>query len=60
MKGRSGKDGEKVKYRWACHAAAQNEGKGCNFWKVMDMKAEGRGPVVGNMELEGLHDGVFS
>ena len=34
------------KYWWTCYAGAQNEGKGCGFWKVMDAKAEGRGPFV--------------
>ncbi|KAG6891339.1 hypothetical protein C0992_008793 [Termitomyces sp. T32_za158] len=41
MKNRS--DGRNDRYWWACYAGAQNDGKGCNFWKVMDMKAEGRG-----------------
>lgn len=36
-----------AKYWWTCYAGAQNDGKGCGFWKVMDMKAEGRGPCVG-------------
>lgn len=34
------------RYWWTCYAGAQNEGKECGFWKVMDMKAEGRS--VGN------------
>ena len=33
-------------YWWTCTAGDQNEGKGCGFWKVMDVKAEGRGPFV--------------
>jgi hypothetical protein len=49
MKGRHGKDGENVRYWWSCYAGAQNEGKGCNYWKVMDIEAEGRGPIVGNI-----------
>ncbi|KAI0957421.1 hypothetical protein AcW1_005818 [Taiwanofungus camphoratus] len=36
-----------AKYWWTCYAGAQNEGKGCGFWKTMDVKAEGRGPFVG-------------
>jgi len=40
MKNRT--DGTTDKYWWTCYAGAQNDGKGCNFWKVMDMKAEGR------------------
>lgn len=35
------------KYWWTCYAGAQNDGKGCKFWKVMDMEAEGRGPCIG-------------
>ncbi|KAF8797888.1 hypothetical protein BYT27DRAFT_7178068 [Phlegmacium glaucopus] len=35
-------DGEMDRYWWTCYAGAQNEGKGCKFWKVMDMKEEGR------------------
>lgn len=38
-------DGKTDRYWWTCYAGAQNEGKGCNFWKVMDMKAERRGPT---------------
>lgn len=36
------------KYWWACNGGAQNEGKGCGMWKVMDVKAEGRGPFAGD------------
>ncbi|KAI0748283.1 hypothetical protein C8Q80DRAFT_1171010 [Daedaleopsis nitida] len=39
-----------AKYWWTCYAGAQNDGQGCNFWKVMDVKAEGRGPFVGDVE----------
>ncbi|KAI0082762.1 hypothetical protein K474DRAFT_1584910 [Panus rudis PR-1116 ss-1] len=38
-----------AKYWWTCHAGAQNEGKGCGLWKVMDAKAEGRGPFAGHV-----------
>ena len=38
-----------TKYWWTCYAGAQNDGKGCGFWKVMDIKAEGRGPFVGDL-----------
>ena len=41
--------GVTTKYWWTCYAGAQNEGKGCNFWKVMDAKAEGRGPFAGDV-----------
>lgn len=37
------------KYWWTCYAGAQNDGHGCGFWKVMDVKAEGRGPFVEDM-----------
>ncbi|KAF4604136.1 hypothetical protein EYR38_004558 [Pleurotus pulmonarius] len=38
----SGEGGE-MKYWWTCYAYAQNEGRGCGLWKVMDLQAEGRG-----------------
>lgn len=44
-------DGESDRYWWTCYAGAQNDGKGCNFWKVMDMKTEGRGPCIGDMQM---------
>ncbi|GAA5903495.1 uncharacterized protein JCM6883_005019 [Sporobolomyces salmoneus] len=28
---------------WSCNAGAQNEGKGCGFFRVLDMEREGRG-----------------
>lgn len=49
MKNRT--DGETDKYWWTCYAGAQNDGKGCNFWKVLDMEKEGRGPCVGRPDL---------
>lgn len=36
-----------INYWWTCYSGAQNEGKGCGMWKVMDVKGEGRGPFVG-------------
>ncbi|KIM49268.1 hypothetical protein M413DRAFT_59732 [Hebeloma cylindrosporum] len=33
---------ETDRYWWACYAGAQNDGKGCKFWKVMNMGEEGR------------------
>ena len=43
-------NGERVTgYWWTCTAGDQNEGKGCGFWKVMDVKAEGRGPFVSDL-----------
>lgn len=41
------REGKCGRYWWTCYAGAQNDGKGCNFWKVMDMQAEGRGPCIG-------------
>ncbi|KAH8106757.1 hypothetical protein BXZ70DRAFT_997706 [Cristinia sonorae] len=38
-----------AKYWWTCHSGAQNEGKGCGMWQVMDAQAEGRGPFVGDV-----------
>lgn len=35
-------DGKTDRYWWVCYAAAQNDGKGCDFWRVMDMQAERR------------------
>jgi hypothetical protein len=43
-------NGETDKYWWTCYAGAQNEGKGCNFWRIMDMEREGRGPCVGDLK----------
>ncbi|KAG5645918.1 hypothetical protein DXG03_005065 [Asterophora parasitica] len=46
-------DGQTDRYWWTCYAGAQNEGKGCNFWKAMDMKAEKRGcHWSGNLSAE--------
>ena len=36
-------DGTTDRYWWVCYAGAQNDGKGCDFWRLMDMDAEGRG-----------------
>src|SRR6267154_2908563 len=36
-------------YWWTCTAGDQNEGKGCGCWKVMDVKAEGRGPFASDL-----------
>jgi hypothetical protein len=45
--GSPGSSGERAAgYWWTCTAGDQKEGKGCGFWKVMDVKAEGRGPFV--------------
>lgn len=46
MKNRT--DGLTDRYWWTCYAGAQNDGKGCKFWRVMDMKKENRGPCVGD------------
>lgn len=41
-------DGKTDKYWWSCYAGAQNDGKTCGMWKLLDMEAEGRGPVIGD------------
>ena len=38
-----------ARYWWTCYAGAQNDGHGCGYWKVMDVKAEGRGTFVGDI-----------
>ncbi|KAH7929782.1 hypothetical protein BV22DRAFT_1029177 [Leucogyrophana mollusca] len=43
-------DGKADKYWWTCYAGAQNEGKGCGFWRVMDVTTEGRGPTIADLE----------
>ncbi|GAA5901989.1 hypothetical protein JCM6882_000161 [Rhodosporidiobolus microsporus] len=35
--------GDSMVYFWTCNAGAQNEGKGCGHWRLLDMKKEGRG-----------------
>jgi 2OG-Fe(II) oxygenase superfamily len=32
-----------TRYFWMCYAGAQNDGKGCSFFQVLDMEKEGRG-----------------
>ena len=43
-----------AKYWWTCYAGAQNDGKGCGYWKVMDVQAEGRGPFAGDISYTTL------
>ncbi|KAG8736863.1 hypothetical protein FRC12_017407 [Ceratobasidium sp. 428] len=38
---------EDIKFMWQCYSSAQTGDQGCSHWRFMDMKAEGRGPVVG-------------
>ena len=45
MKGRNEK-GLVTRYWWACYSGAQNEGKGCSNWRVMDCKKEKRWPFI--------------
>lgn len=42
--------GAEMRYLWQCNGGAQNDGKGCGMTKVMDMKAEGRGPNLGDVD----------
>jgi hypothetical protein len=37
-----------LRYWWMCNGAASNDGKDCGLWRVMDVRAEGRGPFVMN------------
>lgn len=50
MKNRREGGEDAYKYWWTCYAGAQNEGKGCGFWKVMDVHAEGRGPFAKDVD----------
>ncbi|KAH7909716.1 hypothetical protein BJ138DRAFT_1136458 [Hygrophoropsis aurantiaca] len=43
-------DGKTDQYWWTCYAGAQNDGKGCGFWRVMDMTTEGRGPTIADVD----------
>jgi hypothetical protein len=52
-------DGKTDKYWWTCYSGAQTEGKGCGYWKVMDVRAEGRGPFVEDLAGKGS-DGTSS
>ncbi|KAG6333602.1 hypothetical protein ID866_5487 [Astraeus odoratus] len=45
-------DGKADRYWWTCYAGAQNDGKGCDYWKVMDMQEEGRGPTFADQLRE--------
>ncbi|KIO28184.1 hypothetical protein M407DRAFT_72209 [Tulasnella calospora MUT 4182] len=38
-----------MRYLWQCNGGTQNDGKGCGMTKVLDMKAEGRGPTLGDV-----------
>jgi len=51
MRGKRDEDGRLDRYWWACQAGkkVENEGKDCGMWKEMDVKAEGRGPFVGDL-----------
>ena len=50
MRGKREKDGRLDRYWWVCQAGkkVENEGKDCGMWKEMDVRAEGRGPSVGD------------
>ncbi|KAI0362284.1 hypothetical protein OH77DRAFT_1491708 [Trametes cingulata] len=38
-----------AKYWWSCAVGGRRDSKGCGYWKVMDVKAEGRGPLAGHV-----------
>lgn len=43
-----------MRYFWMCYSGAQNEGKGCNAFRVLDFTKEGRGlPELEEDALEG-------
>jgi hypothetical protein len=44
--GLKGEEEDVYRYWWTCNAGAQNAGKTCGFWRVMDVDAEGRGPFI--------------
>jgi hypothetical protein len=37
-----------MRYWWACGG---QDGPGCGFWKVMDVRAEGRGPFAMDVDV---------
>jgi hypothetical protein len=41
--GQAEADGSDMNYFWQCNAGARTEQKGCSFFKLLDMKSEGRG-----------------
>ncbi|KAJ9097679.1 hypothetical protein QFC21_004716 [Naganishia friedmannii] len=46
-------------YFWQCQSSSiTGTEKGCGFFRVLDMKAEGRGPCFGNGEKAGLGSGL--
>lgn len=48
------RDGRDDRYWWVCYAGAQRDGKGCKFWKEMDMVKEGRGGTSKEKETKSL------
>ncbi|KAF8744571.1 2OG-Fe(II) oxygenase superfamily, partial [Rhizoctonia solani] len=44
----SSEENKEIDYFWQCYSSAQNEGKSCGHWRLMDVKKEGRGPVIGS------------
>lgn len=46
-------------YFWQCQSpTSTGELKGCGFFKILDMKGEGRGPCVGDVVPEAASDGA--
>ncbi|KAH9857040.1 hypothetical protein C2E23DRAFT_806344 [Lenzites betulinus] len=39
-----------ARYWWACAVGGRNNGKGCKYWKEMDVESEGRGPFVKDVQ----------
>lgn len=42
------------RYWWRCNAGAENQAKTCRPWKIMDVKAEGRGPFAGGPDTTSI------
>lgn len=45
---KKGDDEDEISYFWMCAAGAQELGKKCGFFKVLDMRGEGRGDWFGS------------
>lgn len=46
---------EDLLFFWTCNGGAQNQGKGCGYFELMDMEKEGRGRWwMGERMKEGL------
>ncbi|GAA5821339.1 hypothetical protein JCM3770_006254 [Rhodotorula araucariae] len=60
-----GDAGGEMLFFWVCNAGAQNAGKGCATWRVLDMRREGRGEWYPGRQTRartgdaaGIHEGT--